>query len=177
VLAAAARAVNDRLSDAGRARLMALAPRLAGTARADWLVGARLVVLCAEAALASADVTAVRSADAASGEPRWMVLHVPPRLPAEVWQELAGARRTARYLLAHEGAVAAERARCPWRVRVTIWLLDRVGLLKSAYPFDAALQVAFAIAQVGSTSDPDAELLALLEACVGTCTAACPEEG
>jgi hypothetical protein len=151
VLAAAARAVNDRVSDEGRQRLVDLAPRLAGTAAADWLVGARLVVLCTEVALKAR------------------------RMPHEVWQELSGAKRTARYLLSRqsaEGTAAGDRARCPWQVRATIWLLDRVGLLKRAYPFDAALQVAFAIAQVSSTPNAESELLALLEACADACVEA-----
>jgi hypothetical protein len=143
VLAAAARAVNDRVSDEGRQRLVDLAPRLAGTAKADWLVGAQLVVLCTQAALNA------------------------PRTQHEVWQELTAAQRTARYLLGRQSA--AERARCSWRVRATIWLLDRAGLLKRVYPFDAALQVAFAIAQISSTPEAEPELLALLEACANAC--------
>jgi hypothetical protein len=54
-------------------------------------------------------------------------------------------------------------------VRVTSWLLDRAGLLKRVYPFDAALQVAFAIAQIGSAPEAESELFALLEACADAC--------
>ena len=175
VLAAAARAINDRVSDQGRERLLELAPRLAGTAEAGWLVGARLVVLCTEAALKPAVAPAVRSASTSPHEaprapqrlPIRVPLHVPNRMPHEVWQELTGARRTARYLLARQSAAAG--ARCPWQVRAIIWLLDRTGLLKRVYPFDAALQVAFAIAQISSTPNAEPELLALLDACLDAC--------
>ena len=167
VLAAAARAVNDRVSDGGRRRLVDLAPRLAGTSEADWLVGARLVVLCTEAALNAPRVSTGRSApDSSEANETWRVR----RMPHEVWQELTAAGRTARYLLARQSAAA--RARCPWRVRATIWLLDRAGLLKRVYPFDAALQVAFAIDQIGSVPEAEPELLALLEACVDSCAEA-----
>ncbi|HEU5158327.1 MAG TPA: hypothetical protein VFU43_15125 [Streptosporangiaceae bacterium] len=161
VLAAVARAVNDRVSDEGRQRLVDLAPLLAGTAKADWLVGARLVVLCTEAALNAPPVSAgPRPAGTWGTRP-------PHRMSHDVWQELTAARRTARYLLGRQSA--ADRARCPWRVRATIWLLDRAGLLKRVYPFDAALQVAFAIAQIGSAPESEPELLALLEACAAVC--------
>jgi hypothetical protein len=164
VLAAAARAVNDRVSDEGRQRLVDLAPRLAGTSEADWLVGARLVVLCTEAALNAPRVPTVRPAPGSAEAPgTWRV----DRMPHEVWQELTAARRTASYLLARQSAAA--RAHCPWRVRVTIWLLDRAGLLKRVYPFDAALQVAFAIAQIGSAPEAESELFALLEAFADAC--------
>src|SRR5262245_44452351 len=99
VLAAVARAVNDRVSDQGRERLVELAPRLAGTAKADWLAGARLVARCAEAALES------------------------PGMSHEDWQELTGARRTARYLLSRQSPDG--RTRCPAPARAAIWALDR----------------------------------------------------
>jgi hypothetical protein len=171
VLAAAARAVNDRVSDEGRQRLVDLAPRLAGTAKADWLVGARLVVLCTEAALDSPRISgggAVKRPLEGSGASE--VHRMPHRLPHEVWQELTAAQRTARYLLTRQSA--AERAHCPWRIRTTIWLLDRTGLLKRVYPFDAALQVAFAIAQISSDPEAEPQLLALLEACADACAEA-----
>jgi len=171
VLAAAARAVNDRVSDEGRQRLVSLAPRLAGTAKADWLVGARLVVLCTEAALNSPRLPAAGASSRPVETSKAPDVHrIPHRMPHEVWQELTAARRTARYLLARQSA--AERAHCPWRIRATIWLLDRVGVLKRVYPFDAALQVAFAIAQIGSAPQAESELLALLEACAGACVEA-----
>ena len=171
VLAAAARAVNDRVSDEGRQRLVDLAPRLAGTAKADWLVGARLVVLCTEAALDSPRISGGGAEERpleASGAPD--VHGTPHRLPHEVWQELTAAQRTARYLLTRQSA--AERAHCPWRIKATIWLLDRTGLLKRVYPFDAALQVAFAIAQISSAPEAEPQLLALLEACADACAEA-----
>ena len=167
VLAAAARAVNDRVSDEGRQRLVDLAPRLAGTAEADWLVGARLVVLCTDAALNEPPVPTGRPAPGSTEAHGTRPLR---SMPHEVWQELTAAGRTARYLLARQSAAA--RARCPWRVRATIWLLDRAGLLKRVYPFDAALQVAFAIDQIGSVPEAEPELLALLEACVDSCAEA-----
>jgi hypothetical protein len=212
VLAAAARAVNDRVSDQGRQRLVDLAPRLAGTAKADWLVGARLVVLCTEAALnpprtpsggaapppaagppdgpvdrppggtldrtldgppegpADTAGTAGTAGTADTAEAPAVHRRVAHRMPHEVWQELTAAQRTARYLLARQSA--AERARCPWRIRATIWLLDRTGLLKRVYPFDAALQVAFAIAQISSVPEAEPEMLALLEACADACAGA-----
>jgi hypothetical protein len=170
VLAAAARAVNDRVSDEGRQRLVDLAPRLAGTSEADWLVGAHLVVLCTEAALNAPRVPRVRPAPGASGAPEAHGAGRVDRMPHEVWQELTAAQRTARHLLARQSA--AERAHCPLRVRATIWLLDRAGLLKRVYPFDAALQVAFAIAQIGSAPETEPELLALLEECADACASA-----
>lgn len=174
VLAAAARAVNDRVSDEGRQRLVDLAPRLAGTVKADWLVGARLVVLCTEAALSAPPIPAgepaPRPVDPGSEASDARHIHLAHRMSHEVWQELTAAQRTARYVLARQSA--AERARCPWRVRATIWFLDRVGLLKRVYPFDAALQVAFAIAQIGSDPEAEPRLLALLEACADACAAA-----
>jgi hypothetical protein len=158
VLAAVARAVNDRVSDAGREGLVALAPRLAGTAAADWLAGARLVELCTDTALRSAETPAVRlAASAARAVP----------MPHEVWQELTAARRTARYLLSRN--TAGEKARCPWPVRAVIWMLDRARLLKRAYTYDAALQVAFAVAQIDAARDSEPELLALLGSCVEEC--------
>jgi hypothetical protein len=54
-------------------------------------------------------------------------------------------------------------------VRATLWLLDRVGLLKRVYSFDAALQAAFAIAQISSTPHAEEELLALLDTCIDDC--------
>jgi hypothetical protein len=200
VLAAAARAVNDRVSDEGRQRLVDLAPRLAGTAKTDWLVGARLVVLCTEAALNSPRTpsggSAPRPPGGPHGRPGDRPRERPPdavgpadvvgpadlaeapdahrrsahRMPHEVWQELTAAQRTARYVLARQSA--AERARCPWRIRATIWLLDRTGLLKRVYPFDAALQVAFAIAQISAVPEAEPEMLALLEACADACAEA-----
>lgn len=167
VLAAAARAVNDRVSDEGRQRLVDLAPRLAGTAEGDWLVGARLVILCTEAALNSP----AAAAPLGTSEPP-DVRRIAHRMPHEVWQELTTARRTARYLLVRQSS--AESEHCPWRVRATIWLLDRAGLLKRLYPFDAALQVAFAVAQISSAPDAESELLALLEACADVCAEARP---
>jgi hypothetical protein len=159
VLAAVARAVNDRVSDAGREGLVALAPRLAGTAAADWLVGARLVELCTETALKAAETPATPQAPGAA-----------PRapMPHEVWQELTAARRTARYLLCRN--TQGERTRCSWPVRAVIWLLDRTRLLNRAYTYDAALQAAFAVAQIDAAGgDSEPELLALLNSCVEEC--------
>jgi hypothetical protein len=158
VLAAVARSVNDRVSDTGREGLVALAPRLAGTAQADWLTGARLVVLCTEAALRSAETPAVRLAGSAAKI---------VRMPHEVWQELTAARRTACYLLSRESPEGPSP--CSWPVRMIIWLFDRTRLLKRVYTYDAALQVAFAVAQIDSARDSEAELLALLGACVEEC--------
>jgi hypothetical protein len=200
VLAAAARAVNDRVTDAGRQRLVDLAPRLAGTSGADWLAGARIVLLCTEAALNEASVPAA-TAPPGQAAPRAPDRPAAPRMPPEVWQELTAARRTARYLLARSPAAGragdrraddrdawprsagdrragdraaagrrgAGRVRCPWQVRATIWLLDRVGLLKRVYPYDAALQAAFAIAQISSVPEAERRLLALLDACIDAC--------
>jgi hypothetical protein len=159
VLAAVARAVNDRVSDAGRDGLVALAPRLAGTAGADWLVGARLVELCTDTALTVAEQRAP--------------------MPHEVWQELTAARRTARYLLSRSDTAVSpdrpgERARCSWPVRAVIWLLDRTRLLKRAYTYDAALQAAFAVAQIDAARDAEPELLALLNSCVAECRRSLP---
>lgn len=50
-LAAVARLVNDHVSDTGRARIATMAPRIAGTADAGPLAGARLVVRCTDLAL------------------------------------------------------------------------------------------------------------------------------
>jgi hypothetical protein len=144
VLASVARAVNDRVSDAGREQLVALAPRLAGTAEADWLVGARLVELCTERAL----------------QPSRRMSH-------EEWQELTGAQRTARYLLSR--GTSEGRARCSWPIRAVIWLLDRTRLLNRAYTYDASLQVAFAVAQIDAAGNADPALLALLNACITEC--------
>lgn len=144
VLASVARAVNDRVSDAERERLVALAPKLAGTAKADWLVGARLVELCTERALRSSQ-----------------------RMSHEEWQELTGAQRTARYLLSRGAAEGGSR--CSWPIRTVVWLLDRTRLLNRAYTYDASLQVAFAVAQIDGVGDAEPELLDLLNACVAEC--------
>lgn len=161
VLAAVARAVNDRVGDAGRRRLVELAPRLAGTASADWLVGARLVVLCTDRALRP-------TVAGAAGGPAHRMSH-------ETWQELTGAKRTAQYLISRRAGPA--QGRCPWRVRAGIWLLDRMGQLNRAYTYDAELQAAFAVAQLGTGPTAEPELVGLLEACVEECHAAADPEG
>lgn len=73
-LAALAQQVNDRVSDAARDRLLALAPALADAADADPRAAWRLVAVCADHALALApgDQLATRlRARAARAERRW----------------------------------------------------------------------------------------------------------
>lgn len=165
VLAAVARAVNDRIGDEGRERLIELAPRLAGTATVDWLVSARLVVRCTGKALRLAAAQGQAGRLTATGVAEWR--GSARRMSHEAWQELTDAGRTARYLVSRQAGT--EPAPCPWRVRAGIWALERVGLFKRVYTYDAELQVAFAIAQLGGTPDAEPELLALLEACITDC--------
>jgi hypothetical protein len=115
-LAAVARLVNDRVSDAGRHHIAELIPRMAdtaGTAGSDPLAGARMVVRCAELALRHD--------------------------PGPLRTELEFARCTARYRLSPDNP-------CTWPVRWTLTLLRRIGLLNRLYGYNATLQATRAVA-------------------------------
>jgi hypothetical protein len=166
VLGAVARAVNDRVSDAGRDTLAALVPRLAGSVGAGPLLGARLVVMCTEAALKNIESP---QTDSSQNSPKHSPQHDEQ---IETIHELTSARRTALYLLSRgavdkpgeSGDAPEERPRCPWPVRTALWLLDHTRMLARVYGYDAELQVAFAVSQIES----EPERLALLEACTDT---------
>jgi hypothetical protein len=147
VLAAVARAVNDRVSDDARGGLAALVPLLIGTAGAGPQASPRLVLLCAGAAL---------------------------KHGAPMRHELASARRVARYVLSRTAPARQVRGpRCAWPFRAVVAILDRAGLLDRAYAYEAGLQVSQAVALIaGEGGDTDRELRLLLQACASACAAA-----
>src|SRR5262245_9861228 len=92
VLASVARAVNDRVTESGRARLSSLTTRMIGTCAGDVRISARLVEMCTSAALQ---------------HPGWLR------------PDLETAHRTARYILWHAGGAAGRRPPPP-PVRITL---------------------------------------------------------
>lgn len=140
VLASVARAVNDRLSEHGRRRLVPLAAEMIGTRGDDPATSCRLVELCAGAAL---------------------------RYPSALRYELAAVRRTAGYVLIQLGE---RQGRCPAPVRLALGTLRRAGLLERVYRREAAAQAALAVVVIASARpDHDDELIELLIQCVETC--------
>jgi hypothetical protein len=154
VLAAVARAVNDRVSDGARECLSPLVQLMTGTAGTG--TGgrecpdrcARLVLLCAEKAL---------------------------ELSPFMGAEMESARRTAFSVLsrpAGTGPVPAGQSGTAAR-RLAAALLDRLGLLPRMYTRHAAAQVTQAVSVIAGASagQRDAHLCRLLRACTALCAA------
>jgi hypothetical protein len=168
VLAAVARAVNDRVGDTAREWLAPLVPPMIGTAdlgpdgRPRPERCARLVLLCTQTAL---------------------------RLSPFMAAEMESARLTALSVLARHGpatpaTTASGRAAGTAVRRRTVALLDRFGLLTRVYPRQAAVEAAQAVSVIagaatgpaGPTGPPtqraahrDAQLGQVLRACVVVC--------
>jgi hypothetical protein len=160
VLAAVARAINDRVSDGARELLSPLVPQMTGTAD----VGpdghsrpercARLVLQCTG-----------------------MALEASPFMAAE----MESARLTALSVLSRPGAAApAETEPTDARKNGTAVrrhaaaLLDRLGLLNWLYASQAAIQAAQAVsiiagAATGPAAQRDVQLCRLLRACTALC--------
>jgi hypothetical protein len=152
VLAAVARAVNDRVGDAAREWLAPLVPRMIGTADAgpDGRPRpercAELVLLCARTAL---------------------------RLSPFMAAEMESARLTGLSVLSrHDGNNGTAVRR-----RATA-LLDRLGLLSRVYPRQAAVEAAQAVSVIAGAGPAvirqaaarrDAQLGELLRACTALC--------
>lgn len=140
VLASVARVVNDRLSERGRLRLAPLATKMIGTRGGDPAVSARLVELCAGAAL---------------------------RYPSALRHELAAAWRTAGYVLTYLGE---RPGACPLPARLALGALHRAGLLEQVSRREATAHAALAVAVLASVRPAhDEELIGLLVRCVETC--------
>jgi hypothetical protein len=152
VLAAVARAVNDRVGDAAREWLAPLVPRMIGTADAgpDGRPRpercAELVLLCARTAL---------------------------RLSPFMAAEMESARLTALSVLSrhhgNNGTAVRRRATA---------LLDRLGLLSRVYPRQAAVEAAQAVSVIAGAGPAasrqaaarrDAQLGELLRVCTALC--------
>lgn len=152
VLAAVARAVNDRVGDDARQFLAPLIPRMIGTAgagpddRERLERCARLVLLCTRRAL---------EAD--------------PFLAGE----MESARRTALGVLSVVARPAAQGSGKPDPAarRTIAALLDRFGLLGRMYPRQAAIQAAQAVSVIAGTAAPvrDERLCGLLRSCTALC--------
>jgi hypothetical protein len=153
VLAAVARAVNDRVGDAAREWLAPLVPQLIGTADTgpDGRPGpercAELVLLCARTAL---------------------------RLSPFMAAEMESARLTALSVLSRHAGTNGTPVR-----RRTTALLDRLGLLSRVYPRQAAVEAAQAVSVIAGAGPAatrqaavrrDAPLCDLLRACTALCT-------
>ena len=155
VLAAVARAINDRVGDGARELLSPLVPQMTGTAD----VGpdghtrpercARLVLLCTRKALEASPFMAA---------------------------EMESARLTALSVLSRPGAaVPADAGESGTAVRRhAAALLDRLGLLNWLYASQAAIQAAQAVsiiagAATGPAAQRDAQLCQLLRACTALC--------
>jgi hypothetical protein len=155
VLAAVARAINDRVSDGARELLSPLVPQMTGTAD----VGpdghtrpercARLVLLCTRKAL---EVSSFMAA------------------------EMESARLTALSVLSRPGAAAPTDAGESGTAvrRHAAALLDRLSLLNRLYASQAAIHAAQAVsiiagAATGPAAQRDAQLCQLLHACTALC--------
>jgi hypothetical protein len=168
VLAAVARAVNDRVGDGTRARLAALVPSMAGTADAgpDGYprpeLCARLVLLCARTALAVSPFLAAEMNSAAL-----TALSVLARRegPAAHQQGPAG----------HQQGPAIRAEGSAVR-RAAASLLDRRGLLGRVYGRHAAGQAAQAVSVIAGAAG-EARLAGLLRDCVDLCVANVQEAG
>jgi hypothetical protein len=152
VLAAVARAVNDRVGDAAREWLAPLLPRMIGTAdagpdrRPRPERCAELVLLCARTAL---------------------------RLSPFMAAEMESARLTALSVLSRHDGNSGTAVR-----RRTTALLDRLGLLSRVYPRQAAVEAAQAVSVIAgarpaairpAAARRDAQLGELLRACTALC--------
>jgi hypothetical protein len=165
VLAAVARAVNDRIGDDARQFLAPLVPLMIGTAgsgpddRERLERCARLVLLCTRTALEAGPFLA---------------------------GEMESARRSALGVLSVLGRPAAQdtgppgrAARWPVTPRTVAALLDRLGALGRMYPRRAAIQAAQAVSVIAGTAAParDERLSDLLRACTARCAPGMGEPG
>jgi hypothetical protein len=176
VLAAVARAVNDRVSDGTRDSLAPLVPRMIGTADAG--PGgrprpercARLVLLCAGKALEASTFMAAEMNSA-----RLTALSVLSRprsdRPSGPGPGAGGDRATGPGAGGDGGGSAIRRAAAS--------LLDRCGLLGLVYPDCAAAAAAQAVVVTAGADGGrrDERLSGLLRACVGLCVANIQEAG
>lgn len=144
VLAAVARGVNDKIGDEDRARLVPLVPYMIGTATNDLRSSARLVLLCAGAALARPDI----------------------QDNVEICCQMEAARRTASGLLSGtrqcSGRPISDRLRM-----IAIAVLASCRLLQPFYLRLAAIHAALAVGTMTTTEARDrVALCELLESCV-----------
>jgi len=189
VLAAVARAVNDRVSDGTRARLAALVPSMAGTADAgpDGYprpeLCARLVLLCARTALAVSPFLAAEMNSAALTALSVLARREGP--PAHQQGPAAHQQGPAAHQqgpAAHQQGPAAHREGPAIRAegsavrRAAASLLDRRGLLGRVYGRHAAGQAAQAVSVIAGAAG-EARLAGLLRDCVDLCVANVQEAG
>jgi hypothetical protein len=173
VLAAVARAVNDRVGEAAREWLAPLVPQMIGTADAG-LDGRPRPERCAQVVLLCAR----------------MALRLSPFMAAE----MESARLTALSVLSrHAGGTAGASGGISGGTgtgggtgkngtavrRRTTALLDRAGLLSRLYPRQAAVEAAQAVSVIAGAGPAatrqaaarhDAQLCELLRACTALCT-------
>lgn len=144
VLAAVARGVNDQIGDDDRARLAPLVPAMIGTATNDLRSSARLVLLCARAALARPDI----------------------RDHVDICCQMEAARRMATGVLSVTGQRSDQPVSSRLRM-ITIAVLASCRLLRPLYLRLAALHAALAVAAMRATDARDrVALCELLESCV-----------
>jgi hypothetical protein len=144
VLAAVARGVNDKIGDEDRDRLAPLVPYMIGTATNDPRTSARLMLLCAGAALARPDV----------------------RDHVDICCQMEAARRMATGVLCVTRHCSDQPVSGRLRM-ITHAALGSWRLLQPLYLRQAAFHAALAVATVTATEARDrVALCELLESCV-----------